>query len=177
MDFEAVLSLHSVEGQLLVIPFAEHPRMRALWASLPGVTSFGYWNNSDMPGDTTELEWAERRRLWSLALNEFGAPADTGYSFELCPTNPLVYPDSEFLALVNARLPSFEERVSEAAFSVLVSETPEAQLEKISDYIKLRKSPLMPATVERVRSALKVRVTTVELAATIPPQLMVEESD
>lgn len=58
------------------------------WLAQPGVSEYGYWNNTDMPDEMTRREWNQRRRVWNKALN-YNAVCTQAFSIDLMePTGP-----------------------------------------------------------------------------------------
>lgn len=85
LDFSAELTIFPCKDYTLAITFFEHPEYKKLWESLPEVTPYPYWNNSDLPDGVTKDQWAAREVIWGLALRGWKTPATTGLTFTLLP--------------------------------------------------------------------------------------------
>lgn len=87
-DFEA--TFFPLAGDVLLgITFTEQHEWHEEWLKQPGVSEFGYWNNTDRPEHLSALEWDERQRLWELALPGAGVPAVNGFTIAIAnPRGP-----------------------------------------------------------------------------------------
>jgi hypothetical protein len=69
---------------LYALFFCEQDVYREVFEGLGQVESFGYWNNTDRPGDLTQEEWAARAVTWERVLAHYAStPAQLGLTWEL----------------------------------------------------------------------------------------------
>ncbi|OCI32907.1 hypothetical protein [Oerskovia enterophila] len=83
--FEVAVGSDPVTGALLALTFSEELELREAFESLDVVHEYGYWNNADLPDEVSAAEWDERRDAWARVLPGVGVPADTMWSWSLCP--------------------------------------------------------------------------------------------
>lgn len=79
MSFE--VSLHPLpDGRLLGLSFTEQPSFLDYWLSIPGISAYPYYNNTDRPDHLSLEEWEARRRDWELALTPHDTPSLCGFT-------------------------------------------------------------------------------------------------
>lgn len=87
VDTDFSLSLIPVSDGILGIVYTAHKEWCAAWMAQPGVTEYGYWNNSDAPDGVSELDWEAREKAWSVLTND--AVSMQAFSIEVMnPTGP-----------------------------------------------------------------------------------------
>lgn len=168
VDFAAQLSVHVVDERILVLPFIENPVLAKLWDSQPWVKPLPYWDNADRPKKMLVREWKARAALWNKALDGFGPPVATGFSFELSPALTPVVLDPEDLAEVLNNLPTLEQRASAQALNALVARAAPGTLQKVSDVVRLRQSPAFEEECARLRDVLVPQLFGEQLWQSVP---------
>ena len=87
-------SLVDTDFQIVVFPrmkgwigivYTEHEAWFQKWLSLPKVSEYGYWNNTDAPENVSDRAWRQRRHDWGRALlsKEPGIPAMHGLTIDV----------------------------------------------------------------------------------------------
>lgn len=71
---ELSIGLDPQTGRHGVLLFAEEESLVAAFRALPEVEEYGYWNNSDRPGDVSATEWDERQAFWDRILPGYTPP-------------------------------------------------------------------------------------------------------
>lgn len=69
---EAVILFNKTLGETYFIFFGDS-NLEEKVGELPGVSYFGYWNNSDRPDDVSKKEWKYRRDAWE-GVGDLGQP-------------------------------------------------------------------------------------------------------
>lgn len=159
VDFAFNLSVHVVGPRVLAIPFVEHSGIRQLWEKQSWVKPLPYWDNTDPPEELTKQEWRERRSLWSKALNDFGPPVETGYSFQLSPERTHIFLDEKDMKLILAAVPTVPQRAKGLALESLLMKLPPEQMVRPSQMMSLRNSAAFDEEVARLEGLLEPELT------------------
>ena len=159
VDFEFSLTLFPVKGRLLALVFTEQKALRDHWEAQTWRREFGYWDNSDPPGDLADDEWQMREGFWDEAFRQSSIPAEAGYSITLVPEGALwaEVEDEHVLALV----PSAQSRVQQLVLPKLLALRTEQglpPLTRFSELNRLRQSE-QAAACERLLLAEMPRLT------------------
>ncbi len=80
-DFQIVVFPH--ETVFLGIVYTESSKWFRKWLKMPGVSEYGYWNNTDPPDDVSEEEWENRGKVWNEVLGSSGVPATSGFTIDI----------------------------------------------------------------------------------------------
>lgn len=95
-DFQIVVFPH--KDTILGIAYTESNKWFNQWLTLPGVSEYGYWNNTDPPDDVTDEEWEVRGEIWDEVLGSLGIPSMVGYTIDIHdPYGPGFISKEEFL--------------------------------------------------------------------------------
>lgn len=87
------LAIFPLPDKILTIFYGER-EAENMWASLPGVDPYGYWDNVDPDEEATEEEWKERRKDWEQVLigdDLTGIPSAEGLGFQFTTDNLFLY--------------------------------------------------------------------------------------
>jgi hypothetical protein len=92
-DFEVSLSILPIQDVILCIPSANNhvlsDELKLLLMDCFHAEEYGYWDNTDRPGELTKDEWNKRKDDWNKALPDaLGVPRQNGFVIRLL--------DSEF---------------------------------------------------------------------------------
>lgn len=172
VDFSFELSVMLAGKRVLALPFVEHPSLRKMWEKQSWVSPLPYWDNTDRPEELTARQWNERRAIWKKALNDFGAPAETGFSFELSPERTYLFLNEKEMKLVLAALPSLEERAKSLALESLLKRLPAEEQMRPSQVMRLRESQAFRDECERLQGVLEPELTGDHLWEEVPPALV-----
>lgn len=85
-QFQLLLFPYALHNCFYGIAYVDHEPWFNAWLEQPGVSYFGYWNNTDGPENISEEAWKARGELWDELLGESGIPSMAGLSIEV--TNP-----------------------------------------------------------------------------------------
>lgn len=69
VDTDFSLSLIPCGNYTLGIVYTENRAWFQEWLKQPGVSEYGYWNNTDKPDEISTREWSQRRRNWNRVLD------------------------------------------------------------------------------------------------------------
>lgn len=64
VDFDFELIVIPDGTKMIVLLYTEQKAFQTYWESLPEVSYYGYWNNSDPDKDTSPEEWKQRKMDW-----------------------------------------------------------------------------------------------------------------
>lgn len=129
-DLSCQVSIIPTENYILCQIFEDSPEYVKIWESMPGVESFGYWNNTDPPEGVSYEEWDIRYQIWNKALNDFRPPSECGFTFEFIygpyATSDLVYNvtknSNEYYDEILKNIPSYEKRLNRWAKEMCMNE-------------------------------------------------------
>lgn len=107
-DFTCEVVVFVDRGQLFAMLFTEQRAFRDLWEALPWVAPFPYWDNSDLPADTSEKEWATRGKLWDRLLWNQDIPSLSGWTFTCYTTPPFTL--GEISEHITSLVPGYQSR-------------------------------------------------------------------
>jgi hypothetical protein len=146
-----------VEGEHLYATFyAEQPTYQEIWAAMPGVEPWPYWNNTDRPPDVSAREWAHRAAVWQRVMP--GVPLDRALHAVLVPANGVFQPMTPERLLrtsisLRARTQAAARRALQTATPPGESDAPDPAIRAFRwlDWIR---SPAGQAEVRRVAKAL-----------------------
>lgn len=118
VDFDSNACFIPIQDKILVLFNCEQKEIVELWESLPEITYYGYWNNTDPDKSVSEEEWEQRRKDWNEALPGAGVLMDNGMFayFVKDVFNPLMIE----VQLVMKFIPSFEKRVNRVAKDIVM---------------------------------------------------------
>jgi hypothetical protein len=122
-DFSCQVSIIPTENYILCQIFEDDSSFLKVWESMKGVEEFGYWDNTDHPNNVSDEAWDLRYQIWKVALNDFSAPAECGFTFEFMPSefslSSLVYDlandEDYYFNKILSHIPSYENRVDKWA--------------------------------------------------------------
>jgi hypothetical protein len=79
-----VTMLHDEDDNTSVylLLYTEQAGIRDAFEHIDGVTSYGYWNNSDQPDDVSDDDWQARRDTWERILGD-DTPGERGVTWTL----------------------------------------------------------------------------------------------
>lgn len=99
--------------------YAHMPHVEAAFRTVPGVQTYGYWDNADRPSKISARAWAKRGELWEQVLGRDGRPATHAARFEMVPADLLFRVDltQGLSTLGPAQLPSVAERAHQVALA------------------------------------------------------------
>ena len=117
IDIECEIAILFAEGAILGIIFTEQHELVDLWKNISGAKDFSYWSGDERPKSISEEEWAERERLWDLAMPS-SCPMKHGLSLTLIG-DFLPQPDNEVFV---AAQPPLDERVALLARDQVLSD-------------------------------------------------------
>lgn len=81
-DFQLVFMPY--EDKCLGIGYTSDDEWFKGWLKQPGVSYFGYWNNSDGPEDVPLEEWEKRGKMWDEVLTKGNyIPSNAGFTIDL----------------------------------------------------------------------------------------------
>ncbi len=170
-DLECSVVFIPAENKILCLLYAERREFKQIWESMPGVTPYPYWDNTDPPDIPPEL-WQSRGREWHEALGESGAPTDAGFVIE-CGNKGFSFSAEHILK----HFPTFEERVDAYAaihsYAQKIKET--GQKESYDAYRKTRKwlyetnkgKKALEESKKLARGLLKKKITKKDLLSPI----------
>lgn len=160
VDFsiEVVVFAHPTDPQkALAIPYAGQRDLKKSLLELPGVSEFGYWDNTDEPEGMDMDAWRARGVMWDEALGERGVPSDRGLRLEIISERFAYIPQAPRIAQV---LPNHAKRVKrwahEVAFQRLTAEETVSASNAMRWYQEAAnpKNPVVAQAYEDVRQAL-----------------------
>lgn len=154
VDFNVSVSVHAADDQLLLLTYVEHPELRNLLTDQPWLRPLPYWDNACRLKRSLARDWKARRKLWGAALEDFGPPAATGFSFELSPAQTPVLLGPVSIATIVDNLPSCETRVERMATELRIAQLPPEKVFRYSDIERMKVGPVWDALVEKVRQTL-----------------------
>lgn len=91
--FEICVLDGGLEGELLCIIFSSIRDAQKIFATLPGVTYFGYWDNVDAEEGVSEDDWEFRKNVWDKALGKTSVPSQNGLTHVIYPEYTIPFPD------------------------------------------------------------------------------------
>lgn len=95
-DFQIVVFPH--QDSFLGIAYTESEKWFDQWLSMPGVSEYGYWNNTDPPNNVSDEEWEVRGMVWDEVLGSLGIPSMVGFTIDIHdPYGPGFIKKEEFL--------------------------------------------------------------------------------
>jgi hypothetical protein len=78
------------DGFVYGIAYHDHPAWFERWLKVPGVTEYGYWNNTDEPEGMSAEEWEARKKKWDELIPPPHVPAMFGLSIDVSdPMGPM----------------------------------------------------------------------------------------
>jgi hypothetical protein len=80
-DFEIIILPY--KGAFYGISFVERNAWHREWLKQPGVSEFGYWNNTDQPDEISDEEWEARGKIWDEILPGAGIPSMNGFTIAI----------------------------------------------------------------------------------------------
>lgn len=104
--FEATFGRDERTGRILVITYCENKQLMDAWHSLPEVSEYGYWNNTDEPENVTSEEWDERGNVWDRVIGH-NAPSEGMLSFVLRATSR---PEPKIIDFLNPEISNHKKR-------------------------------------------------------------------
>jgi hypothetical protein len=95
-DFQIVVFPY--QDKFLGIVYTENGKWFKQWLSMPGVSEYGYWNNTDQPDNISDEEWEVRSEVWDEVLGDLGIPSMVGFTIDIHdPFGPGFIKKEEFL--------------------------------------------------------------------------------
>jgi len=119
-DWTCHLSAIPHRTGLYVLLYAEQATYHKIWADLPGIEEYAYWNHTDPPDGMSQSRWERRRQRWNELLPEDGVPSKTGMTLTIY--DPLNDWQNHFWDVEPDFIPDFEGRVQHWAFNQAVAE-------------------------------------------------------
>ena len=86
IDMDVKLSVMPIPRKLLGIRFIRNEALDKAFMEYPGISEYGYWNNTDAPKGMFNDSWKRREKNWNLALPGIGIPAENGFEFSIIDT-------------------------------------------------------------------------------------------
>lgn len=83
-DFELVFFPDG--DRFLGIAFVDHRTWFEEWLKQPGVSEYGYWDNTDPLEDVSPQEWAQRGESWERVLG-YRIPSMVGFTISVADPN------------------------------------------------------------------------------------------
>lgn len=129
-DLSCQISIIPTEDFILCQIFEDTEEYIKIWESMPGVESFGYWNNADPPEGMSYEDWDIRYQIWNKALNDFMPPSECGFTFEFIygpyATSNIVYDTTknkeEYYNEILKNMPSYKKRLDRWAKEICMNE-------------------------------------------------------
>jgi hypothetical protein len=85
--------IETMKDEVYGIAYHDTPAWFAKWLTMPRVSEYGYWNNSDEPDGMSMKQWDARKRLWESLLTgdkKTGVPSMYGLSIDVSdPMGPM----------------------------------------------------------------------------------------
>lgn len=95
-DFQIVL--FPQDSRFIGIAYTEHSSWFHKFLRMPGVSEYGYWNNTDPPDNVSDEEWDERRLVWDKVLDGPAIPSMQGFTIDISdPSGPGFVSKEEYL--------------------------------------------------------------------------------
>lgn len=157
--------LKSSAGQrILAMSFCEHRVLEDFWKSLPFVSEYGYWNNTDRPEGVTAQQWTARRKAWDKVIPS-GVPADSGFNFIFVP-EVLFWTLSreEVERIVTEKMPTLENRARRIALDLIARDCDQQGLSISKCMARMRSAEVEERTTEMM-GVLKAQYTYADLCS------------
>jgi len=98
VDTDFQLVVFPYEDKFLGIVYTERGEWFEKFLKMPGVSEYGYWDNTDPLEDVTEEEWEARREAWDTVLPGIGIPSMNGFTIDIHdPYGPGIIPKAELI--------------------------------------------------------------------------------
>lgn len=167
VDFEFQLILVPFEGRLFGVCYTEQPDFLKYWNARPGVKDFAYWNNSDAPDSVSEVEWAERKRIWDGIFAKSSIPAEVGYCVDVLPVEGM---GTDFRGGDEMYFPTLEARAKSLALEGLLQALDKEgrAVSELSQVMRLSHSPEVAQVAKELESVLKANLNFADLNGELP---------
>lgn len=173
-DFGCEMVIIPIKGKILMLLYTEQSAYEKAIESLPEVTPYPYWNNTDPPEELTEAQWDERENDWNLALNTgcISIPSMCGFTVT-CVLENLILVDP---ANVISRIPDHKKRVERLArgsvmekycASLVNSENIVSVGLETAEYLKKEGKAELEKEKKRIARLLKKRYTKEDILSDI----------